>query len=447
MVQLGPQAGVQIARCYRGTSGPGQGGGHVRVEEGRGDLRCEASGSGVRGDRFAARVLLADIGGGDRDRRVRLRGQQPDRRRGQRTVTEQGDAGRRGDAENPVDDRTGPGGGGGAEPVVVDALQGAQIGLRVDGRCHAHPLGQRTQPVQPIDRSLFPGAGVGRGVESTGGVVVDHVSAGHRVDRDQQVGVHRQTHGVAQLIVRIDLLVGGELGGGQQRVEASAAAERGRQVVVGEPHRAGAARLPGGQPGPVGQGPQDGHLHRMGRVGRHQGAERLGRVGRRARRHAEHRQQETRVIQTGRRAVVRSAVDVDQQWVHARLVDGQCGLLCRTHRVGEPERRALSALQIGGDGGEVSDCVVRGGILGQRGAQTGRGPHGRSVLEAHHDIVHRAVAHIGHGAGDRHRRLAGGGHQIRGHPVDMQVQKRARRRVRRRPNAACRARPAAPTGR
>ena len=96
------------------------------------------------------------------------------------------------------------------------------------------------------------------------GRVGDDVAAGHRVDRDQQVGVDGQAQRAASLRRR-----GRRPGWWRTRLRASsvssrppAASEVG-EVVVHQPYRGGAARHAGRQPRLVGQRPEHGDLHRL----------------------------------------------------------------------------------------------------------------------------------------------------------------------------------------
>ena len=58
----------------------------------------------------------------------------------------------------------------------------------------------------------------------------------------------------------------------------------------------------------------------------------------------------------------------------------------------------------------------------QAGAQRRRRGQSRAVLEACQHIAHRAVAGVGHRGGHRDRRVAGGGHHIRGDAVQADGQ-------------------------
>ena len=99
-------------------------------------------------------------------------------------------------------------------------------------RRHAHPLGQRLEPIEPVDRRVLAGAGMRRCGRPGVGCVVDDVAARHRVHGDQQVGVDGQAHRAAHLAAGVDLRAGREVDRRQQDVEPAArspARSRGRR--------------------------------------------------------------------------------------------------------------------------------------------------------------------------------------------------------------------------
>ena len=201
----------------------------------------------------AGGILGGQVGGGDRDRAV-VGAEQVDPAVGQRAVGQQGGAARRwrhpGCGRRCAD----AGGGDRAQPRIVDPLQGVQVGLRVRERRHAGPVGQRAQPVQPVGRRGLAGAGMRRGARLLRGAVggVGHdVAAGHRVDGDQQVRVDGQAQRAADRAVGVDVVAGGDLGGGQQDVQAPAGGQGGGQVVV---DRAGPGSCRRVRRGPAGAG-------------------------------------------------------------------------------------------------------------------------------------------------------------------------------------------------
>ena len=91
-------------------------------------------------------------------------------RTGQAAVPEQRGAADRLHAKDLVDDVAGVVGRNRAQPGVAYPLQRVEVGLGVDGRCHAEPLSQSLQPVQPVDGDTLPGPGGGGGVDPVGGV-------------------------------------------------------------------------------------------------------------------------------------------------------------------------------------------------------------------------------------------------------------------------------------
>ena len=231
---------------------------------------CTARGGDVGGRRRSPLSAsgAAQCGGGDRHRRA-LRRQQLDARAGQRAVADQGGAAGRRDAQDLVDDVGGAVGGDRAQPGVADPLQRVEVGLRVRRRRHAHALRQRPEPIEPADRRVLARARMRRCARPGVGGVVDDVAARHRVDGDQQVGVDGQAHRAAHLAAGVDRRAGREVDRRQQRVEPAARRQRGREVVVDQPHRCGAAGRACRQPWPVRQRPQHGQPNGFGGVGRH----------------------------------------------------------------------------------------------------------------------------------------------------------------------------------
>ena len=267
-----------------------------------------------------------------------------------------------------------------------------------------------------------------------GGVVSvgDDVAVGHRIDCDEEIGIHRKTHRGPDPSGRIYLGACRELRGRQQRVQPATRGQRDGQLVVGQAHRrhpAGRARR---QPWTVGQRPDHGDLQRFRRVGRHHAHHPVGFGDRRIGRHAQHRQQEPRIIEACRFAVVGGAVDVDEQGVHAGLLDRQRRRRRRTNGIRQRERPGLAAVELGYDGDELGDRRKTVNGSGQRRAQPSRRGDRVAVLEPHHDVAHRPVAHVGDGSRDGHGRVAGGGDQVRGHVLDADLQERRLARLARR---------------
>lgn len=316
------QRGVQVGRRNRIGARTGQGRTDRRVERRHRHGRAVAQRREVGALRRTG-LLSGDGGGPDRHGPVALRREQVEGGPGQGTVADERGAADGPDAEDPVDDVGGARGGDRAEPAVADAVQRREVGLGVGGRGDAHALGQPAQPVEPRDRGLLPGAGT-CGREPSGiGSVVDDVTRGHRVDGDQQVRVHREAQRRAHLTRGVDGRAGREVHRREQRVQTPAGCQLGGEFVVDQPHRGGAAGRARREPRPVGQWPQHGQLHGVGRVRRDHGVEVVGGrcgLGRLVGRDAEDRQQKPCVVEAGRGAVVGCAVDVDQHGVHTGLL-------------------------------------------------------------------------------------------------------------------------------
>ena len=265
-----------------------------------------------------------------------------------------------------------------------------------------------------------------RGARLLGGAVGrvgHHVAAGHRVDGDEQIRVDGQAQSPADGAVRVDVVAGGDLGRGQQDVQPAAGGQRGGQVVVDQPDRNGAAGYAGGQPGPVGQRPQHGDPHRFGGVGRDGGLQVVGLVGR----HTDHGQQEPRVVEPGRGAVVGCAVDVDQDGIDPGLVDAQRRLGQRAQRGRQGEADFLAALQFGCHREEVRGRLVLVGAAVQGGAQAPpTSSTAGGVLEPDHHVADRAVTDVGHHPADGDDGRARRGDHVRGHLIDADPDERRR---------------------
>ena len=403
VIEVGRHGRVGADAGQRCTEGGVEGGQHHRAGK-------SADGE-IGGDRRGA----PGVGGGDRDGRLH-RLEQVGRRRGQRPVAHDGGAAGGGDAQDPVDD-LGAAGRRGTERRVVDPVQRPQVGLGVGGGDHTHPACRSAQPVQPGRRGGLPGAGAGGRTESVGRFG-HHVAGGHRVDRDQQVGVHRQTQRAVHPGAGVDGPgAGGELRRSQQSVEAAAGGQRYRQVVVHQSHRSGAARQPGGQPWLVGQRPQHGHRDRFGGVGGHRVVEGVAGGGGRVGGDAGYRQQETRLVEAGGVPVVRCAVDVDQHRIHAGVLDVQCRPLRRAQRHREAEPGGLPAVEFGCHSDEFTDRVEL--TVGVEGGAQRRGVlHRRAALQAGHHVAHRPIPDVGDRAGHGDGGFAGGGDHVRADAVE-----------------------------
>ena len=384
VIEVGRHGRVGAHPCQRCTDGGVEGGQHHRAGE--------PPDGEVGGDRRGA----LGVGGGDRDGRLH-RLQQVGRRRGQRPVAQDGGAAGGGDAQDPVDD-LGAAGRRSTQRRVVDPVQRPQVGLGVGGGDHAHPAGRSAQPIQPGRRGGLPGAGAGGRTESVGRLG-HHVAVGHCVDRDQQVGVHRETQGAVHAGAGVDGPgAGGELCRAQQGVEAAAGSQRDRQVVVHQSHRFGTARQPGCQTWLVGQRPQHGHRHRFGGVGGHRVIEGVAGGGRRVGRDAGYRQQETRLVEACGVPVVGCAVDVDQNRIHTGVFDTQCRPLRRAHRHREAEPGGLSTVEFGCHSDEFTHRVEL--TVGVQGGAQRRGVlHRRAALQAGHHVAYRSIPDVGDRSG------------------------------------------------
>ena len=220
-------------------------------------------------------------------------------------------------------------------------------------------------------------------------------------------------------------MAGGDLGRGQQDVQAAAAGQRGGQVVVDQPDRNGAAGLTRGQPGAISQRPQHGDPHGFRGVGRDGGLHGIGLVGW----HPDHGQQEPRVVEPGRRTVVGRPVDVDQNGIDPGPIDAQRRLGRRAQRGGQREAGFLPALQFGCHREEISRWLVLIGAAVQRGTQAGRRRHRGGVLEPDHHVADRAITDIGHHAADGDGGRARRGDHVGGHLIDANPDERRRSRL------------------
>ena len=219
------QGGVQVGGCDRIGAGRRERGADGGVERRHHHLRRQPARCGVRDRRYRGiGVPGGAVGGGDHHR-VAVGAQQIHARACQRAVGDQGGAADRDDAQDLVDDVTGPAGGGRAERGVADTLHGIEVGLGVRKWCDARPVNQCAQPVQPVHRRGLAGPRMRRGARQLRGAVGgvgDDVAGGHRVDGDQQVRVDGQAHRAADGAVGVDVAAGREFRGGQQNVQPAA---------------------------------------------------------------------------------------------------------------------------------------------------------------------------------------------------------------------------------
>ena len=212
-----------------------------------------------------------------------------------------------------------------AQPGVTDALQRVQVGLRVRRRRDAHPMGQRAQPVQPGRRRGLPGAGMGRRDRGPSGFVGHDVAGGHRVDGHQQVRVDGQAQRARRRRRR-----GRPAGWSRTPTADSSVSSRppGASDVARSSSISRTGVVPPGAPAASRGWSASGHsivtCDGLGGVGRDDVGQRVGRVSRPGR--AARPSTGSRKRASSRRAgvaVVGCAVDVDQQRVHAGLVDAE----------------------------------------------------------------------------------------------------------------------------
>ena len=249
-----------------------------------------------------------------------------------------------------------------------------------------------------------------------------HIAGGHGVDGDQQVGIDRQTERPVDSGSRVQRpRTHGEFGCGKQRVEPAATAQRDREVIVHQADRRGAAGHSRCQPWFVGQWPEHRHRDGPGGVGGDHIGERVDLSGLGVAGYAGDRQQEAGLVEAGDLAVLRGAVDVDQQGVDPGFLDAERRLTRRADRHRELKASRLSAIQLACDADEFTDPLEPSADREAGAQRRGRG-QSRAVLEACQHIADRAVAGVGHRGGHRDRRVAGGGHYIGGDAVQADGQ-------------------------